>query len=159
MIDSIPVGPAERLEEITNLIDGEIDLGSEPQTAFEFVGDGWLEPESEEAVDFRRSRGRRSWLHLPILDAQDFVLVLRARAELRDVPLTARLDVNGNTVGLMKLSEAWAEFTFEVPWDAVVMGLNTLTLLYSDTPRTLDPAFRGRNTSIALDWVRFEPKP
>ena len=159
VIDSIPVGPAERLEEITNLIDGEIDLGSEPQTAFEFVGDGWLEPESEEAVDFRRSRGRRSWLHLPILDAQDFVLVLRARAELRDVPLTARLDVNGNTVGLMKLSEAWAEFTFEVPWDAVVMGLNTLTLLYSDTPRTLDPAFRGRNTSIALDWVRFEPKP
>jgi len=159
VMDPIPVGPAEGLEETTDLIDGEIDLGSEPQTAFKFVGDGWLERESEEAVDFRRSRGRRSWLHLPILDVQDFVLVLRARAELLDVPLTARLDVNGNTVGSMKLSEAWAEFTFEVPGDAVVTGLNTLTLLYSDTPRTLDPAFRGRNTSIALDWVRFDPKP
>lgn len=39
-----------------------------------------------------------------------------------------------------------------------MVGLNTLTLLYSDTPRTLEAEFRGRNTSIALDWVRFETK-
>ena len=81
------------------------------------------------------------------------------RAELLaiPVPLTARVGVNGQTVGIMALSDGWAEYAFNVPEDSLVVGLNTLTLLYSDTPRTLDPGFRGRNTSIALDWIHFEP--
>jgi len=55
----------------------------------------------------------------------------------------------------MTLTGEWEEYAFDVPENAMVVGLNTLTLLYSDTPRTLDPGFHGRNTSIALDWVRF----
>ena len=53
----------------------------------------------------------------------------------------------------MELSERWAEYTFNVSADSLVAGLNTMTLLYSDTPRTIDPGFHGRNTSIALDYV------
>jgi len=83
----------------------------------------------------------------------------RARHRYRGASTqTARVGVNGQTVGIMALSDGWAEYAFNVPEDSLVVSLNTLTLLYSDTPRTLDPGFRGRNTSIALDWVHFEPK-
>ena len=121
------------------------------------MGNGWLEPEVEDAIDFRRSRGRRSWLNVPIENQQDHTFVFRARAELLGVHLTLRVDVNGRTIGTTTLSEGWAEYAFDAPEHSLVVGLNTVTLLYSDTPWTLDPDFRGRNTSIALDWVRFEP--
>ena len=120
------------------------------------MGDGWFEPVVEDGVDFRRSRGRRSWLNVPIVPVRDQTLVFKARSELVEVPLTARVHVNGHHVGTMELSEGWTEYTFDVRADSLVAGLNTITLLYSDTPGTIEPGFRGRNTSIALDWVRFE---
>jgi hypothetical protein len=46
-----------------------------------------------------------------------------------------------------------------VPKEILTVGLNTLTLVYSDTPRTIDPGFRGRNTAVAVDWLRFQSEP
>jgi hypothetical protein len=143
------------LRETANDLDGVIDLGSEPDYRYALVGDGWLDPEVEDGVDFRRSRGRRSWLNVPILEDREHTFVFRARAELLEVPLTTRVDVNGQSVGTMTLTAGWEDYAFDVSEDSLVVGLNTVTLLYSDTPRTLDAEFRGRNTSIALDWVRF----
>ena len=159
VLEHAAVGGAETLRETTNQLDGVIDLGNDPDSPYALVGNGWFDPEVQDGVDFRRSRGRRSWLNVPILEVRDHTFVFRARAELLEipVPLTARVGVNGQTVGIMALSDGWAEYAFNVPEDSLVVGLNTLTLLYSDTPRTLDPGFRGRNTSIALDWIHFEP--
>jgi hypothetical protein len=136
-------------------LDGMIDLGNEPSVDYTLVGNGWLNPESEANVDFRRSRGRRSWLNVPVAEVRDHIFVFRARAELLDVALTARVDVNGQNIGVMELSDMWQEYAFDVAEENLVVGLNTVTFVYSDTPWTLDPGFRGRNTSIALDWVRF----
>jgi len=156
VLEPAAVGEDETLRETANHLDGVIDLGNEPDSRYALVGNGWLDPEVEDGFDFRRSRGRRSWLNVPILEVRDHTFVFRARAVLLEVPLTARVDVNGHTVGTMALASGWAEYAFDVPENSLVVGLNTLTLLYSETPRTLDPEFRGRNASIALDWVRFE---
>ena len=119
------------------------------------VGNGWLDPEVEDGVNFRRSQGRRSWLNVPIVPVRDQTFVFRARSELVEVPLTARVHVNGHHVGTMELSERWAEYTFNVSADSLVAGLNTMTLLYSDTPRTIDPGLLAgairRSPSIGLD--------
>ena len=156
VIEPVTVGADETIQAIANQLDGVSDLGNEPSFRYALVGNGWLDPEVEDGVDFRRSRGRRSWLNVPIMPVRDQTFVFRARSELVEVPLTARVHMNGHHVGTMELSERWAEYTFDVSADSLVAGLNTMTLLYSDTPRTIDPGFRGRNTSIALDWVRFE---
>ncbi|GMR22772.1 MAG: hypothetical protein BMS9Abin37_1145 [Acidobacteriota bacterium] len=156
VLEPVVVGGDETLRETAGLLDGAIDLGNETNSRYALIGNGWLDPEMENGVDFRRSRGRRSWLNVPIMEVRDHTFVFRARAELFEVPLTARVDVNGQAVGTMTLTAGWEEYAFDVPEDSLVLGLNTLTLLYSDTPRTLHPQFRGRNTSIALDWVRFE---
>ena len=71
------------------------------------MGNGWLDPEVEDRVDFRRSQGRRSWLNVPIMAVRDQTFVFRARSELVEVPLTARVHVNGHHLGTMKLSERW----------------------------------------------------
>ena len=145
----------ETIQAIANQLDGVSDLGNESSFRYALVGNGWLDPEVEDRVDFRRSQGRRSWLNVPIMAVRDQTFVFRARSELVEVPLTARVHVNGHHLGTMKLSERWEEYTFNVSADSLVAGFNTMTLLYSDTARTIDPGFRGRNTSIALDWVRF----
>ena len=156
VIEPVTVGANETIQAIANQLDGVSDLGNEPSFRYALVGNGWLDPEVEDGVNFRRSQGRRSWLNVPIVPVRDQTFVFRARSELVEVPLTARVHVNGHHVGTMELSERWAEYTFNVSADSLVAGLNTMTLLYSDTPRTIDPGFRGRNTSIALDWVGFE---
>ena len=157
-LEPIAFGGSRVLTDMLTRVDGFLDFGNEPRSPYALVGSGWLRPESEAGVDFRRSRGRRSWLNIPLLEVRDYDFVFRARAELLDAPVTAQVDVNGQTVGTMALSHEWTEHAFEVPAESVVVGLNTLALVYSDTPRTLDPGFHGRNASIALDWIRFEPR-
>ena len=144
--------------ESTLVIREEIDLGNEPETFYELLGEGWFDPEREGAVDFRRSRGKRSWLSVPIRRVGDFVFVLRARSEVTKAPLIVRLDVNGHTVGSELLSDEWSEHSFDVPSKALTVGLNTLTFVYSTTPRAIDPAFRGKNTAVAVDRLRFVPQ-
>ena len=72
VLEPIAVGGDETLQETANHLDGIIDLGNEPDSRYALVRNGWLDPEVEDAVDFRRSRGRRSWLNVPILEVRDY---------------------------------------------------------------------------------------
>ncbi len=136
---------------------GRIDLGNEPGGYYPLVGDGWFDPEKEGDTNFRYSRGRRSWLTVPIRNVKDFLIVIRARSAMTDATAEARLDVNGVTVGQAVLSSEWSEYSFEVPREVLRPGLNTLTVLYSATPRMTIPGFHGKNATIALDWLEFRP--
>jgi hypothetical protein len=136
---------------------GRIDLGDEPEGYYPLVGDGWFEPEKDGDTNFRYSRGRRSWLTVPIQTVKDFLIVIRARSAMTDATAEARLDVNGVTVGQATLSSEWSEYSFEVPREVLRPGLNRLTVLYSVTPRMIIPGFHGRNATIALDWLEFRP--
>ena len=146
------------LDEGSRSLDGLIDFGDEPASV-SLVGAGWFEPETEpeDVARFRRSRTRRSWLTVPIRRPMDYELVIRARGEMDEPQAGARLDVNGSRVGDIELTSGWAEHHVAIPGSALMAGLNRLTFVYEETPRSRDTDFRGRNTVMSVDWLRFEP--
>src|SRR5438093_2721657 len=68
------------LDEGARSLAGTIDLGSEPAELPLVVGHNWYRPEAEGETTSRRSKGRRSWLRIPIRSVGDFDAVLRLRA-------------------------------------------------------------------------------
>jgi hypothetical protein len=66
--------------------------------------------------------------------------------------------VNGEAVGSAELQEGWNDYSFDVTADIMRPGLNTITLVYSTTPRMAVPGFHGRNAVIAADRLQFQPK-
>ncbi|MGH9333546.1 MAG: hypothetical protein ACRD21_07345, partial [Vicinamibacteria bacterium] len=84
---------------------------------------------------------------------------VRARSEVESDAVDARLHVNGTNVGSVRLTEGWTVYSFEVSKSVLRPGLNELAFVYSDTPRTLDRSFRGKNAVWSVDWVRFLPRP
>src|SRR6185503_16903344 len=69
------------LDEGPRSLKGAIDLGREPADLPLVVGHNWYPPQAEGETTFRRSKGRRSWLRIPIRTVGDFEGVLRVRAE------------------------------------------------------------------------------
>ena len=67
------------LDEGPRSLAGTIDLGSEPAELPLVVGHNWYPPQAEGETTFRRSKGRRSWLRIPIRSVGDFEAVLRLR--------------------------------------------------------------------------------
>ena len=135
---------------------GLVDLGEEPEGFYPLVGDGWFVPEFEDRISFRQSRGRRSWLTLLIRNPKDYVLTFRARREVEDFPVSARVDINGNALGELDLVAGWSTYRLEVPESVLLPGVNQL-FFYPETPRRRLPGFRGRNTVMSVDWISLEP--
>ena len=123
---------------------GLMDLGEEPEGFYPLVGDGWFVPEFEDRISFRQSRGRRSWLTLLIRNPKDYVLTFRARREVEDFPVSARVDINGNALGELDLVAGWSTYRLEVPESVLFPGVNQLFFFYPETPRRRLPGFRGR---------------
>jgi hypothetical protein len=138
---------------------GRIDLGREPEDLHYLVGEGWFEPEAEEGVHFRRSRGPRSVLQLPILRREDYRALFRARLEHRELEVEMSLKVNDEPRGSVRLQPGWQEYTFLIPANVLRVGLNKIQLNYSTTPRQSLSDYDGRNAVIALDYVQFERVP
>jgi hypothetical protein len=134
---------------------GEIDLGREPDLPG-LVGDGWFPAEIEEGVTLRRSRGRRSWLRLPIRWPADTRVCVRARPEYDSVPVALRVEVNGRLSEPVPLGPGWNDYEIAVPGTAWRTGFNDVALVYSTTPRETIPDFHGRNAAVAVDrvWLR-----
>jgi hypothetical protein len=134
---------------------GEIDLGREPDLPG-LVGDGWFPPETEEHVSLRRSRGRRSWLRLPIRWPADTRVFVRARPEYDTMPVALRLEVNGRLSEPIPLRPGWNDYETMVPGEYWRTGFNDVALVYSTTPRETIPDFHGRNAAVAVDkvWLR-----
>jgi hypothetical protein len=133
---------------------GKLQLGREPTT--DLVGPGWFDPESEGAISFRRSRGRRSWLRVPIREPGRFRATVRARLEWFEKPVSFQLGVNGTRVGRAHLSEGWKDYEFTVPAGLLRAGINSFLLTYSKLPRRQDPRYRGKNTILAIEYLRME---
>ena len=133
--------------------DRKLDFGHPP--ARWLVGPGWREAETDDGITYRLSRGRRSWLRIPIRTPTDLDVTIRARLEYLDHPLILELAFNGEAVGKAGLQPGWREYVFSVPRRLVNRGVNSLVLTYSATPRSLDPQHRGPNAVIAVDWLGF----
>jgi hypothetical protein len=143
------------LDEGARSLAGTIDLGSEPAELPLVVGHNWYRPEAEGETTFRRSKGRRSWLRIPIRSVGDFEAVLRLRAEQPQLPVTVRIEVNGVEVGETAAPPAWGEYSFTIPRSALHPGLNDLALAYSGSPRQDLTDYRGKDAAVAVDWLRL----
>jgi hypothetical protein len=143
------------LDEGPRSLEGTIDLGNEPADLPIVIGHNWYSPEVEGEMTFRRSKGRRSWLRIPIRTVGDFAATLRLRAELPELPVTVRIEVNGRAVGETSTPLAWAEYTFSIPASALHPGLNDFALVYSASPRQDLRDYRGKDAAVAVDWLRL----
>lgn len=145
------------LDEGPRSLQGQVDLGGEePEELGAVVGHNWYRPDAEGDVGLRRSRGKKSWLRLPIRTPADFDAVLRARSEIPGQPVRVTVEVNGVVVGNLDVGPAWSEVLFLVPATALRPGFNEMSLQYSTTPRELDPAHAGRDAAIAVDSLGLE---
>jgi hypothetical protein len=150
------------LDEGARSLGGTIDLGNEPADLPLVVGHNWYPPTAEGGTTFRRSKGRRSWLRIPIRTVGDFEAVLRLRAEQPQLPVRVRVEVNGVGVGETAAPPEWGEYTFAIPASALHPGLNDLALVYSASPRQDLPGYQGKDAAVAVDWLhlrRTSPRP
>ena len=139
-------------------LNGRLEL-AKPPTAI-LAGPGWYEPEEEDGISFRRSRGRRSWLRVPLRTPRPLRVTIHARPEFAERPVRLKLAVNGKQVrGTRVLSSEleWQDFVFTVPASILRSGVNSFLLTYSRVPRQADPSYRGRNTVIAVDYLLIVP--
>ena len=143
------------LDEGPRSLGGLVDLGHEPPDLPGVVGHNWSRPETRDGVSFRRPRGKRAWLRLPIRTRGEFEASLRARSEMGEVPLSVTLEVNGRSLGEAPLGGEWSEVRFPVPAAVLRSGFNEVALVFSTTPAELNPGFRGRNAAAAVDWFRL----
>ena len=114
----------------------------------------WL-PEQEGKCVFRRSRGRRSLLRVPIGIPDDFVVSFRVRLDLLGHPVRMALSVNGERVGDVLLEAGWRIYHFSVTEETLHRGLNKFLLTYSQTPYLLDPEHPGRNSVVAFSYLEL----
>ena len=141
------------LDEGPRSLRGRIDLGSEPGDLPQLVGHNWSKPQEEAGTTFRRSRGRRSWLRIPVRTPGGFAAVLRARSASSGVPVTVAIQWNGRDVGTATLGDAWAEYAFTVPAEAVRAGFNDASIDWSLAPGAPDP---GAEAGAHVDWLRLD---
>lgn len=145
------------LDEGPRSLAGTVDLGGEePEELDAVVGHNWSKPDVEDEVGLRRSRGKKSWLRLPIRTPADFDAVLRARSEMGDLPVRVTIEVNGTVVATPEVGPGWSDYRFVVPRAALRSGFNEMSLGYSTTPREADPAHQGRDAAIAVDVLKLE---
>jgi hypothetical protein len=144
------------LDEGPRALGGVIDLGSEPPELPQLVGHNWYRPEQDEETTYRRSKGRRSWLRVPVRTAGGFAALLRARSDMNGQPVTVAIQWNGRAVGEATLGEEWTEHAFTVPEEAVRAGFNDVALLWSTSPRSADPEHRGKDAAARVDWLRLD---
>jgi hypothetical protein len=120
------------------------------------VEEGWHEPEMEEGVAFRASRGRHSRVQVPIRTVADYLATIRARLDYSEAPVSMALAVNGNKVGEMPCTPGWQEYSFRVPVGLLEKGFNEFVFSYSTTPRQANPDYHGRNTVVAVEYLELE---
>jgi hypothetical protein len=121
------------------------------------AGPGWFEPEKEGGTSYRRSRGKRSWLRVPLRRSQNLRVTLRARWDYVRVPASLDLSANGESLGRVDLLRGWQDYTFLVPARILKPGLNRFLLTSSVVPHQVDPAFTGKNSLVAVDYLKLEP--
>jgi hypothetical protein len=143
------------LDEGSRSLGGLIDLGNESQDFPTVIARQWYGPEKDGEQTFRRPRGRRASLRVPIRTVGEFDVTLRARQMFVELPVRVNLLVNGIDVGGAQLASDWREYQLDVPPSTLRSGFNEVALSFSAAPRADLPGYQGKNAAAAVDWLRF----
>ena len=143
------------LDEGSHALGEFVDVGREATDFPVVVARQWYGPENDGQQKFRRPRGRRASLRIPIRTVGDFDVTLRARQLLAELPVAVSLVVNGINLGDARLGPEWGEYKFDVPSNALHSGFNEVELRFSAAPRSDLPGYEGKNAAAAVDWLRF----
>jgi mannosyltransferase len=164
-------GPPEQRAVSAALGDRGFTLRMGPNVDFAFA-DGWAGAEGSGDDTFRWAVGHRATLVFPRPARRDRVIRFRAYPA---APQTARMSLNGRTIGAIALAPEWRDYSLDVPAALWNDGVNTLTFDFEKTvvpssrdPRELAASFQSisiddrgytstpvRVVSIRLDADRF----
>jgi len=114
------------IDEGPRALGGALDLGAEPD-AVSVLGDGWAESAARDAErTWRRARGARSVLRIPVRTPGTFRVRIEARAAAPDVRLCVR--VRGRELFEGPLPTTWSEAALTLPAEELRAGFNDLAL-------------------------------
>jgi hypothetical protein len=122
---------------------GKINLGSDRY----YLGAGWSASETAgEGFDFSPSVGKESVLYVPVRSRADYRMRIRMQSlvETGNREQTVTVLLGRNELTKIKTAPEWAEYTVEIPREALQNGINVMRLQYADTG------------GIAVDYIRFE---
>ncbi len=149
------VAPLWRLKDLW-LDDGRwLDLGQDPTDAL--AGRGWYDAQRVDGRDFRRARGRRSSIRLPVRRPEACrEVVVRAKLEYQSAAPTMELSVNGASIGVLGLSAGWQDYSFPLSRSLLRTGVNALEITYDPAPKRAGPSNTERDALVAVDGLRLE---
>ncbi|MFZ5641889.1 MAG: hypothetical protein ACOY4Q_14525 [Bacillota bacterium] len=122
---------------------GKINLGSDRY----YLGAGWSANETAGGgVDFSRSVGKESVLYVPVRSRADYRMRIRMQSLADTGNLEQKVTVLLDKQELTEIKTApdWAEYTVEIPREALKNGINLMRLQYANTG------------GVAVDYIRFE---
>ncbi len=135
------------LDEGPRSLAGTLDLGAETD-AVPVLGGGWGEAQRDDDRTWRRARGPRSTLRLPVRTPGTFQARLLARALSPDVRLRVRLGERDLFEG--PVSDDWSPILLTLPAESVHAGFNDLELEWTQAGAPL------RGAAADVDRVEFE---
>jgi hypothetical protein len=143
------------LDEGTRSLEGRLDLGGdEPADLLPLLAHNWARPEANGPVSFRRVKERRARLRVPIRHVSGFVVTVRARSEVEEVPQALSLEVNGHATGEVPVPAQWSDVSFAVPANWLHAGYNDVELVFAASTGDLRPE-RRKEFAAAVDWIAF----
>lgn len=123
---------------------GKINFGSDRH----YLGAGWSANETAgEEFDFSLSVGKESVLYVPVRSRADYRMSIQMRSLAETANRVQKVTVSLGKSELTKIKTApeWAEYTVEIPREALKNGINVMRLQYANTG------------GVAVDYIRFEP--
>ncbi len=114
--------------------------------------DQWRDPDTEDGVAVRRSRGRQPAFVVPVRQPVDFRATVRAKAAAAGLPFGVGLVVNGRPSLEVAASPRWQNYRFEIAASSLMPGFNRFVLRIG-TPSSHTPL--RRQVSLAVEYLEL----
>ncbi len=140
-----------------------LDLGS-PGLARELEQDGWSGDERWGTdFTFQWAEGKRSTLALPLAEARNLTLEVRACPFSAEGLGTQKVHilVNGSEAGIIPLKDGWRSYALAIGKENLRVGVNSLVLLHDRATRPADVPGHGtdrRALAAAYDTIKLRKR-
>jgi hypothetical protein len=140
-----------------------LHMGTDDDVAVRY---GWALPEGTPGDTFRWAEGRRANLMFPRRGKRNRTIRFHAMpmSDPKLPPQNVRVSLNAVTLGSVRLTPQWSDYSMDAPADYWLDGMNTVTLDFdrSTMPLSLDPSSHDERSlaaafrTISIDDVGFD---